>query len=155
MIPVLAPLALAANGLAAGVLLWAVLGGMPMLRWLPAEQYVRVEQFWGNRFEPFQPVCVALTLLCGAALAAAASGAVSRTLFALAAALAAGVLAVSVTRNVPLKRWVMGLDPDRLPDDWEQRDPRAAWSYWNTVRSVLAVSGFALNALAVGVELSG
>jgi hypothetical protein len=152
MFPVLVPIVLLANGLAAGVLLWSVIGGVPMLRWLPAARYVETEQFWGNRFEPFQPICVVVTAVGDIALAIIA-GLPAGPLFGTAGMLAVKVLLVSLTRNVPIKRWVMSLDPGSLPADWEQRDPRARWAKWNLIRSSLAVAAFVLNLVAVATTL--
>lgn len=148
MVQVVVPFVLLANGLAAGVLLWSVLGGVPLLLSLPAQQYVEVERFWGNRFEPFQPICVMVTVLCDAVLTLLEQGP-ARLLFAGAAVCAAVVIVISLARNVPIKRWVMALDPRNLPDDWERRDPRAQWARWNFIRAGFAMVAFVLNTIAV------
>ena len=152
MLQVLVPIVLLANGLAAGVLLWSVIGGVPLLLRLPAPRYIETEQFWGNRFEPFQPLCVLLTVAGDIALAVVA-GLPAGPLFGTAAVCGVKVLLVSLTRNVPIKRWVMSLDPGSLPADWEQRDPRPRWAKWNLVRAVLAVTAFVLNVVAVALTL--
>ncbi|MGH3621138.1 MAG: DUF1772 domain-containing protein, partial [Sciscionella sp.] len=69
MLPIFVPLALVASGLGAGVLLWSAVCGVPLLSTLPADGYVRTHQFWADRFEPFQPLCVAVSAVTGAALA--------------------------------------------------------------------------------------
>ncbi len=114
---------------------------------------VMVHQFWGNRFEPFQPICVAVTGLVDLALAIVLPTGAARWLFGVAAVLAVSVTAVSLTRNVPLKRWVMSLSADALPADFAQRDPRRAWGAWNLVRTVLALLGLVVNAAGVGALL--
>ncbi|GAA3882129.1 hypothetical protein GCM10022243_53390 [Saccharothrix violaceirubra] len=147
MTAVLVLVVLSANGLAAGVLLWSAVCGVPLLRTLDPGRYIEVERLWGNRFEPFQPICVVLTVLADVLLAV--TGPVSRPLFAVAAVAAAGVIAISTTRNVPLKRWVMSLDPAAPPEDFEEHDPRPEWARWNLTRTVLASVAFVANALAV------
>lgn len=146
MAALLALVALLASGVAAGVLLWSAVCGVPLLRRLDPARYVEVELFWGNRFEPFQPICVLLTVVCDVVLACTAAPA---ALFAVGAAAAAAVVVVSASRNVPMKRWVMSLDPQRLPEDFADRDPRAAWERWNIVRTSLALLAFVSTAVAV------
>jgi hypothetical protein len=152
---VLLPIALLAGGLAAGVLVGTVLGGVPLFRSLPADRYVEVHQFLARRYEPFQPICLAVTFLADAVLVAGVTAAIPRLLFGLAVVLTAAAMAVSLTRNVPLKRWVLSLDPRALPRDWNEHDPRRTWAAWNLVRTVLVVAALGLNAAAVGILLRG
>jgi hypothetical protein len=149
----LVPVAVVANGLAAGVLLWTAVCGVPLMQMMPPDRYVRVHQFWGKRFEPLQPICVAVTGAVDVALAVFGPAGASRWLFAGAAVLAGAVIAVSATRNVPMKRWVMSLRPEALPEDFAQRDPRKRWGAWNLVRTVLAVAALVLNAAGIGALL--
>jgi hypothetical protein len=58
------------------------------------------------------------------------------------------VMVVSVTRTVPINRWVVGLDPDNMPDDWADRDPRQTWRTWNAVRSSLAAAALTVGLVA-------
>ena len=74
----LVPLVVVANGLVAGVLLWSAVCGVPLLMMMPPDRYVRVHQFWGRRFEPFQPICVAVTGLVDVALAIVVSAGLAR-----------------------------------------------------------------------------
>src|SRR5262249_7885282 len=117
------PVLLVANGLAAGVLLWSAAAGVPFMLIMPAQRYVQAQQFWGRRSEPLQPTCMALTVLADLALALSIGNPLARWLFAAGTAIALAVMTVSLTRNVPIKRWVMSLDAKALPDDFEQRDP--------------------------------
>jgi anthrone oxygenase-like protein len=149
----LLPVALLSGGLAAGVLAGTVLGGVPLLRSLPSRRYVEVHQFLATRYEPFQPICIAVTLLANAALAVIAPVPATRALFALGALLAAAVMVISATRNVPVKQWVLSLDPAELPADFDQRDPRRVWANWNLARTVLAVAALALDTAAVAALL--
>jgi hypothetical protein len=149
----LLPLALLTGGLGAGVLTGTVLGPVPLYFSLPAERYVEVHQFLANRYEPFQPICLTVTLLADVAAAAIAPSIPVRILCALAAATLAGAIAVSATRNVPLKRRVLALDPAALPSDFHEWDPRRVWAAWNLVRTVLAVTSLACNVVAAAVLL--
>jgi hypothetical protein len=153
MIAALVAVVLVASGLVAGVLLWTAVCGVPLLVMMPPERYVKVHQFWGNRFEPFQPVCVAVTVLFDLILAVIVSTTAARTLFGVGSAAALSIIVISATRNVPIKRWVMSLQADALPEDWAQRDPRRHWQVWNLTRTVLAVLVLVCNAVAVAALL--
>jgi uncharacterized membrane protein len=152
VVPFLLPPALIASGLVAGVLLWSAVCGVPLLRRLPADGYVRTHQFWANRFEPFQPICVLLTAGLDAVLLAVSPGPAA-AVFGVGAAGALAVIAVSATRNVPVKKWVLTLRPDALPEDWDRRDPRREWGRWNLVRTVLACLVLVANATGTGLLL--
>lgn len=147
------PPLLVANGLAAGILLWSAVAGVPFLLIMPAQRYVQAQQFWGRRFEPLQPICMALTGIADVALALESGSTLARWLFGAGAVVVAAVMTVSLTRNVPIKRWVMSLDAKALPEDFEQRDPRRTWAAWNLTRTVLAVLALVCNAAAVGFLL--
>ena len=144
---VLIAAALLANGLAAGVLMGTVLGGVPLLLSLPPERYLETHRFLANRYEPFQPLCMLATLACDVALAVIGPAA-ARPLFAASALLILAVVAISAGRNVPIKRWAIALDPAHLPGEWSDIDPRRRWARWNTIRTAAAVLAFALNVLA-------
>lgn len=153
MHPYLLPLALVANGLVAGVLLWSSVCGVPLLLRLSPEQYVWTHRFWGSRFEPFQPICVTVTALADGVLAFTLASCAAQVVCGVAAVCALAVIAVSATRAVPIKRRVMSLRPDDLPSDWAERDPRRSWRAWNLFRTVLAVVAMGANAVAVGLLL--
>jgi hypothetical protein len=150
---VLLPIALLAGGLAAGVLVGTVLGGVPLFRSLPADRYVEVHQFLARRYEPFQPICLAVTFLADAALAVAVTAPVPRLLVGMAVVLTGAAMTISLTRNVPLKRWVLSLDPRALPSDWHEHDPRRTWATWNLARTALVVAVLGLNAATAGILL--
>ncbi|MFF1720368.1 anthrone oxygenase family protein [Streptomyces sviceus] len=151
LVRVLLPVALLGNGLAAGGMMIAVLGGAPLLLSLPTERYVPTHQFMVTRFDPFMPGCMLTALLCDLVLAVAAPSARATTLFVAAALLLVGAIVVSLTKNVPINRWIATVDPEALPPDWEQIDPRVRWSNWNRVRTVLVV--FALTVLVVNTGI--
>lgn len=154
MIQILLPLALLANGLAAGVLIGSMMGPTALLRGLAPDQYVRAHALFAGRYDPFMPVCLLTTALSGAATALVAPTPAVRVLFAAAALLATSVIVISLTKNVPINRWVCSLDPDELPANWEELDPRARWRSWNLVRTVFAVGALGLNVTAAAALLS-
>ncbi|MEV5830537.1 DUF1772 domain-containing protein [Spirillospora sp. NPDC052242] len=153
MIEILLPVALLAGGLAAGALVLSALGGAPMLLALPADSYLPVHKFLVTRFDPFMPICLLTALVCDALLAAVGDDGATRAMAGAAVLLYASVVIVSVTKNVPINRWVAGLDPAALPDDFDSMEPRVRWRNWNLVRTILAVLGLTVNTALVGVLL--
>lgn len=153
MLTFIAPLVLLLNGLAAGVLFGTQLGGFPYLASLPADRYVNAHAFFGTRYDPAMPICLVGTIACDVALAIGAPVAGARTLFAVAALLALVTAAISVIKNVPVNRWMRTLDPDNLPGDFAERDPRKVWGAWNRRRSWLTIAALALNCTALGFLL--
>ncbi|WP_019869953.1 DUF1772 domain-containing protein [Salinispora oceanensis] len=153
MVRVLLPLALVFSGFAAGGLMISSLGGAPLLLALPTERYIPVHQFLVTRFDPFMPISMTVTLALDLALTLIGPSPAFRLLTTLAAALLAIAMMVSLTKNVPINRWISTLDPEQLPDDWQRLDPRVRWRNWNLVRTVLAVTALLLNTSAVAVLL--
>lgn len=153
MIRILVPLAMLASGLGAGGLMISVLGGAPLLLSLPTEVYVPVHMFLVKRFDPFMPACLLTTLVADLATAAVAGSWPARVLAVLAAACALTTTTISLRKNVPINKWVAGLDPDRLPENWAEVDPRVRWSTWNSVRTGFACAALACNAGLAGVLL--
>ncbi|MFD9908749.1 anthrone oxygenase family protein [Streptomyces sp. NPDC059063] len=153
LVRVLLPVALLGNGLAAGGLMIAVLGGAPLLLSLPTERYVPTHQFMVTRFDPFMPACMLSALLCDLVLAVAAPTAHATALFVAAALLLVGAIVVSLTKNVPINRWIATVDPQALPPNWEQLDPRVRWSNWNRVRTALVVVALAVLVVDTGILL--
>jgi uncharacterized membrane protein len=145
------PITLFTGGLAGGALVLSVLGGAPLLLALPVDRYITVHQFLVTRFDPFMPVNLAIAFAGDLTIAVTASADGVRTLGAVAAALYLAVMYVSLTRNVPINKWIAAVDPEAVPADWAELDPRKRWSDWNRVRSGLAVAGLLVNVLAVGV----
>lgn len=150
LVTVLMPIVLLANGLAAGVLVGTQLGGWPLLVSLPPHRYVHAHAFFATRYDPFMPICFIATVAGDITLAFVTG---PRLLFVLAALLLAGAIAVSLTKNVPVNRWVRALDPDDLPADFAERDPRRHWGTWNTTRAALSVAGLLANCLALALLL--
>ncbi|MEJ3750907.1 DUF1772 domain-containing protein [Actinomycetes bacterium KLBMP 9797] len=149
----LVTLALLGSGLAAGGLMIAARGA-PLLLRLPTEQYVPVHQFLVTRFDPIMPIAILVGLVSDLVLAFdAAPNRAAQTLYGAAALLLLCTISVSLTRNVPINRWVASLDPDALPENFDQLDRRTRWVSWNLVRTVLAISAFTANVAAVGALL--
>ena len=63
------------------------------------------------------------------------------------------VVTVSLTKNVPINKWIAALDTERMPADWASVDPRKRWRDWNLVRTALATLGLVGNVAMVGVLL--
>ncbi|WP_214321479.1 DUF1772 domain-containing protein [Nonomuraea sediminis] len=150
----LLPLALASGGLAAGGLMIASLGGAPLLERLPRDEYIPVHQFLVTRFDPFMPICMITATACDLALMFMVPGAVRIPLL-VALATLLGAIYVSLVKNVPINRWVAGLDLEDLPEDWESVDPRVRWRNWNLLRTAFAVAALAGNAVAASLVLGG
>ncbi|GIF07075.1 hypothetical protein Asi03nite_46130 [Actinoplanes siamensis] len=145
----LIPVVLLAAGLAAGVMMWTQLGGWPLLSTLPPDRYVYTHAFFAGRYDPFMPACMLVAGAGDVALAVLVEPPPARWLFALAGLLGALCIAISISRNVPVNRWIRTLDPDNLPADFAAVDPRRSWGGWNRLRAVLSIAAFALNCLAL------
>jgi uncharacterized membrane protein len=140
--------AVAANGVAAGIMLSTVIGIVPMMLSLPYGGYVRTVQFLRPRFDPVMPITNGCALALDVVLAATARGIAAHATFATAAVLLASVMTVSITKNVPINRYVIALDPLHEPDRWARLDPRRRWRAWNLLRTLLALAAFGTNVVA-------
>ncbi|ELP70418.1 anthrone oxygenase family protein [Streptomyces turgidiscabies] len=149
-VQVLMPGALLAGGLAAGGLAISVLAA-PLFTTLPTGMYVPVHKGLVTRFDPFMPLTLLSCLLCDLALVATGPGTAVRLLAALGALLLVAAMTVSLTKNVPINRWLSTLDPARLPADFDRLDPRERWIRWNRVRGALAVAALLANVSAAAV----
>ncbi|WP_406728639.1 DUF1772 domain-containing protein [Streptomyces sp. GD-15H] len=149
MIELMMALVLAGNGVAAGVFAGTVLGGVPLLMSLSPEGYVHAHRFLATRYDPFMPVTLAASALIDAVLAFTAPTGTARLLYGLAGVVLLGVMTVSVTKTVPINRWIVTLTPQTMPDDWDNADPRRDWQRWNAVRSSLCVLGLLINLAAL------
>jgi uncharacterized membrane protein len=143
---ILSLVALMCNAVAVGVFCATVLGGVPLLLALPGEEYVHAHGFLATRYDPFMPITIVLTALADLSLLAAGPVAAARLLGAVAGILMICVITVSITKNVPINKWVAGQDPRSLPSDWTERRDR--WQRWNAVRSGLAGTALAVNLAA-------
>ena len=150
---ILLPPVVLAGGMAAGVMMWTQLGGWPLLASLPPNQYVATHAFFTTRYDPFMPICMVVAALGDVVLAVVADQAVAQSLAGIAAVLSVCSVVISLSKNVPVNKWLRTLDADRLPADFDTVDPRKFWGRWNRVRAVLAVTAFAANCLALGALL--
>jgi hypothetical protein len=146
---VTAGIAAALNGIAAGIMLSTVVGIVPMFLTLPYRGYVQSVQFLWPRYDPLMPILNLSALLLGGFSAVAVGPGPARPVLATGAVLLAVVVTISVTRNVPVNRFVSGLDADDQPANWSQIDPRRRWRFWNTLRTSIAVTAFAVNVTAL------
>ncbi|SCL31387.1 Uncharacterized membrane protein [Micromonospora pallida] len=146
----LVPITLTGTGMAAGGLMITVLGGVPLLLRLPTDQYVPIHQFLVTRFDPFMPICMITSLLVDLVLAVVLDNPVARIGFGASAVLLFGAMVISMTKNVPINRWLKTLDPERLPENFEQINPRVRWGKWNSIRTTLVVIALGLSAIATG-----
>lgn len=147
----LVPLAMVANGMAAGGMMIAVLGAGLLLT-LPPQRYVAMHQLLVTRFDPFMPVCILVALGTCVLLAVVASSTAARALHATAATLLLATVFVSLTKNVPINRWLKTLDAEHLPPDFDRLiHRRVVWRNWNLVRTFTALGALVANAAALGV----
>ncbi|GAB2721616.1 anthrone oxygenase family protein [Kitasatospora kifunensis] len=153
MTALLAPLVVLLNGLAAGVLLGTQLGGWPLLAALPPDRYVHAHAFFATRYDPAMPICLLGTLVGDLLLGLGGQQAAARLLCLVAALLAAATIAISITKNVPINKWIGTIDPENLPENFAELDPRGRWGPWNRRRSVLAVLALVANCAALSVLL--
>lgn len=153
MIAALVAVVLVVNGLAAGVLMGTVLGGVPLLLALPPSRYVHAHAFFATRYDPFMPACLLATVLGDVVLAILFGGKAATGLTAVAAVFAAVTVVVSLTRNVPINKWVRALDPEELPGDFDGQDPRGRWKRSNDIRTACAVIALLFNVSAVATLL--
>ncbi|MZD07787.1 DUF1772 domain-containing protein [Streptomyces sp. SID5785] len=127
------------------------LGGFPYFAVLPVDRYVHAHAFMGRRYDPAMPICLLGTVVLDAVLAFDAPNAGARALFAAAGLLAATTPVIAIRKNAPVNRWMRTLDPDNLPDDFQ--DPRPEWGAWNSRRSWLTMAALAVNCTALGFLL--
>lgn len=154
MIHVLLPLLLLANGMAAGGLMIAFLGGAPLQFVLPIPDYVVVQKFLTTRFDPFMPINLIITILVDITLAVTTPAMPFRLLSAVAGVLVACAITVSLTKNFPINKFVRKLDPQQLPENWDEVDPRIKWRNWNAVRTTLTVTALLINVIAVSTVIA-
>lgn len=145
MIAALIPLALFANGIAAGVMLGNAIGPAALALELPYARYVDLIKFMWHRYDPFVPIMNLLAFALDIVIAVVTyqenrGGAGAPSLFGLSAGMLAVLMTISITKNVPINKYVTALDPASPPDNWTQLDPRVSWKKWNDVRVTLALA---------------
>jgi hypothetical protein len=155
MVEFLVPIALLSAGVASGVMLSTVIGIYPYLDRMPYRGYVSAVRFLWPRYDPAMPILNSVAMLTCGGLAAFTHDAAARVAFAVACGLLVLLMAISVSKNVPINRYVVGLDPGAEPDDWAQQDPRARWQWWNTLRTAIGLVSLVSSALGAGLLLAG
>lgn len=145
MIAALIPLALFANGIAAGVMLGNAIGPAALALELPYARYVDLIKFMWHRYDPFVPIMNLLAFALDIAIAVVTcqenrGGVGAPTLFGLSAVMLALLMTISITKNVPINNYVTALDPASPPDNWTRLDPRVSWKKWNNARVALALA---------------
>jgi uncharacterized membrane protein len=153
MIRLVAPAAILANSVAAGVMFSTVIGIVPLTLVLPYDRYVQAIQFLWPRYDPLMPITNGAAFLLDVTVTVLAADEPERILFGLAAALLAAVMSISMIKNVPINKYVTSLDPVRQPPDWAERDPRIRWRNWNLARTALALLALVVNVAGVGMLL--
>jgi uncharacterized membrane protein len=147
------PLALLANGIAAGVLLGGELGVVPYFKSLPVDRYIHAHTFVTGRYDPFQPICMLITVILDITIAVTTAQPAVRLLCVAAVLAILCVIGVARTRTARMARWLKKVDPAALPADFDPVAFRTSWSTWNRRRVGLGVAAFACNVAAVGVLL--
>ena len=131
------------SGVVAGVLFAVALSVLPALLMMPPDRYVYTHQMLGRNWDPTMPIIVISSLLCDIVLATLVPSDPARVLFIIAAVLLLGVSVVSHFCNVPINRRITGLDPRRIPPQWQ--DPRPRWRGWHLLRTAFAMGAFLVN----------
>jgi len=138
------------SGTAAGVLFSVALSVVPAFLALAPDRYVEMHKLVGRRYDRVMPPTVAIAVAADVILAVASSGPAVRILFACAALLGGGVMAVSQFGNVPINRQVKSMAPGAVPPGW--RDPRPRWRALNLTRTSFALLALTANACALAAS---
>ncbi|RVX44153.1 putative membrane protein [Nonomuraea polychroma] len=151
MIPeLLEVIALVTSGVVAGVLFAVAVSVLPALFALPAGRYIETHRLLGKGYHPTMPIVVNVAMVADLWLGLVAEDSASRALFVVAGVLLLASQFVSHLGNVPINRRVKAVDPEAVPEGWQ--DPRPLWRGWHLLRTTLALVALAAN--AVGVVLS-
>ncbi|MFW5415206.1 DUF1772 domain-containing protein [Nocardiopsis sp. CNT-189] len=139
---VLAVVALTASGIGAGVLTSVAISVFPALCTLPPGRYVETHRLFGKGFHPTMPIVFNVGMVAALALAVLEWGEPAALPAAAGAVALLASQCVSHLGNVPINRRLAVLDPERIPDDWD--DPRPRWRVLNQIRAGLAVAALVL-----------
>jgi uncharacterized membrane protein len=124
----------------------------PVIRTLPREQHVRVEQGLLKTFGRIMPVFMTLCVVLAVAYAVQMNEQQGLARGVRWAAAIAFVLALisTIIFNVPINLATGRWDANNLPSDWEQT--RTRWEFFQGVRSWLLLIGFGLMSLALTLK---
>ncbi len=115
----------------------------PVIRRLPPEHHIRVEQGLLGTFGRIMPVAMPLSLVLAITNAAAGGGEGGPRLWRwLAVAALAAALTSTLIFNVPVNLATGRWDPDNPPEDWQRT--RGRWELFQGLRSWLLLIGFVL-----------
>ena len=149
---VIRTLALLLAALASGALLVNWLGLARAMARLSAPAYVELHQHTSRTFDPYMPIVVIGALMSGVALAAVGSGlrplSVALPLFG--ALCYAGVMAISLSVNVPINRQVARWSISAPPDHWATA--RRRWINFHILRTLLSAPALLSYVLAVALN---
>ena len=121
----------------------------PALRDLPPRAHVQAEQLLTRRYGAIMPFFMTAALASFVPVIALEPERTSRRSLLTAAGFGcyAAMLAMTLTRNVPINNRLLALTPQDTPDE-EFLELRTRWDRLHTVRNMLNVTGFACTALA-------
>jgi uncharacterized membrane protein len=124
----------------------------PVIKELPTEQHVQVEQGLLKTFGRIMPVLMTLCLVVALAYTIQMNGQEGLARGVRWAAAAAFLLALisTIIFNVPVNLATGRWDPKNRPSDWKQT--RNRWEFFQGVRSWLLLLGFVLLSLALTLK---
>ena len=124
----------------------------PVIRMLPTEPHVQVEQGLLKTFGRIMPVLMTLCVVVAIAYAIQMNGQPGLARGVRWAAAAAFTLALisTIIFNVPINLATGRWDPKNPPSDWKQI--RTRWEFFQGVRSWLLLIGFVLLSLALTLK---
>jgi uncharacterized membrane protein len=135
------------SGTVAGVLFAVALSTLPALIAMPPGRYIYAHKLLGRNWDPTMPAIVLGSTVLDIVLVFTGSRA---ALFAVAAVLLAGVSVVSHFANVPINKVMRTLNPDDMPERFD--DPRPLWRRWHHLRTALALLALLVNATAIATS---
>jgi hypothetical protein len=153
VIPVLVPLALLANGIAAGIMLGNAIGPAAFAARLDYGSYVALIKFMWPRYDPLVPILNVVALAGDVAVVLIERRWAVTVWFGPAAVALVVLVVISVAKNVPINRYVTRLDPERPPPEWPASDPRAEWTVWNQIRVLLILVALVAGLVGAGTLL--
>jgi uncharacterized membrane protein len=119
----------------------------PVIRRLPPQQHLRVEQGLLRTFGLFMPFAMTLSVFLSIAYASVGSKTGPDLVRWAAAAFFAAALVSTLIFNVPVNLATGRWDPDHPPEDW--RRTRTRWEFFQGVRSWLLLAGFVTLSAAI------
>jgi hypothetical protein len=117
---------------------WALV--QPVVARLDTGPQIRTQQGMLRTFGRVMPILLPLTAVSIVVTAVLAPDGVTRTLWIVASAAGAVLVAFTLIVNVPINQRTLHWDPDHPPEDW--RDQRTRWHRFQGVRMVLLAVWF-------------